>query len=242
MLSLVHKIQCYQTKKFNEILGGFNLQLNDLADEIVDLDLNTKEGRTRLNEINKESKELVTRAKNKLPKNLQNAIGFIEYQPIFDENGTVINVSSVRQGVDDFSDTFSEFSKKKFKDFSSEEKLSFKKFVKELANSKAFKVGKGLAKGVTRTVGASLPVIGGGFVALGVNDVAKAAEMGIVSPDELAVAYNFGPEAAQLFKDYKAEEMKPTLAGKKDTPAIDDYTGNKLFGNYNEQIKNIKLP
>ena len=128
------------------------------------------------------------------------------------------------------------------KDFSPEEKLSFKKFVKELANSKAFKVGKGLAKGVTRTVGASLPVIGGGFVALGVNDVAKAAEMGIVSPDELAVAYNFGPEAAQLFKDYKAEEMKPTLAGKKDTPAIDDYTGNKLFGNYNEQIKNIKLP
>ena len=42
--------------------------------------------------------------------------------------------------------------------------------------------------------------------------------------------------------------MKPTLAGKKDTPVIDDYMGEtelqepKTYGKYNDQIKNIKLP
>jgi len=34
------------------------------------------------------------------------------------------------------------------------------------------------------------------IMASGAYDVAKAAEMGYTSPDELALAYNLGPEAA----------------------------------------------
>ena len=121
-------------KKFNETLGGFNLQLNDIADEIGSMDLSDPNALKRLNDLNAKSKNLVDRAKAKLPKNLKNAIGYIEYQPVFDENGTIFELSQVRKGVDKNSSQLAKFGNKKFKNYSTKEKQNFKKEVKRVAN------------------------------------------------------------------------------------------------------------
>ena len=121
-------------KKFNETLGGFNLQLNDIADEIGGLDLSNPNAVKKLNDLNAKSKNLVDRAKAKLPKNLKNAIGYIEYQPVFDENGTIFELSQVRKGVDKNPSQLAKFGDKKFKNYSAKEKQNFKKEVKRVAN------------------------------------------------------------------------------------------------------------
>ena len=95
----------------------------------------------------------------------------------------------------------------------------FEKFLK----STPVKLIKGGSKAVARTVGAAMPVIGPGMVAWGLSDVSKAHAAGLTDPDELTVAYNFGPEIAKMWSDYKAREMKPTLAGKKGLPEIDAF-------------------
>ena len=120
-------------KKFNEILGGFNLRLNDIADEIVTLDFSDPDSLKKLNDLNAESKAIIARAKAKLPKNLQNVIGYVEYQPVFDSNGTVVELSYVRRGVDQSPDTFKNFGVKNFKDFSKEERSLFKKEIQNAA-------------------------------------------------------------------------------------------------------------
>ena len=109
---------------------------------------------------------------------------------------------------------------------------------------KAFNVGKAVAKPVLRSAAPIIPFVGPAIMATGAYDVAKAAEMGLTDPDELALAYQVGPELAKKYSEYKDKPMKPTLAGKEDTPVIDDYTGEtkSTFGKYNDQIKNIKLP
>ena len=134
-------------KKFNEILGGDNLRLNDIADEIADIDFSKKGALEKLDALNTESKMIVDRAKAKLPKELKNAIGFIRYEPIFDEYGTVINFNQIREGVDDTSGSLGKFSKKKFKDFTPDERTSFRKFVKEEALQKFKDAGIPCLKG-----------------------------------------------------------------------------------------------
>ena len=135
-------------KKFNEILGGDNLRLNDIADEIADIDFSQKGALKKLDDLNAESKMIVDRAKAKLPKELKNAIGFIRYEPIFDEYGTVINFNQIREGVDDTSGSLGKFSKKKFKDFNPAERTSFRKFVKEEALQKFKDAGIPCLKGL----------------------------------------------------------------------------------------------
>ena len=121
-------------KKFNETLGGFNLQLNDIADEIGSMNLSDPDAVKKLNDLNAQSKDLVDRAKAKLPKNLKNAIGYIEYQPVFDENGTIFELSQVRKGVDKNPSALTKFGNKKFKDYTKKEIKDFKKEVKNLAS------------------------------------------------------------------------------------------------------------
>ena len=121
-------------KKFNEKLGGFNLQLNDIADEIGTLDLSDPNALKKLNDLNARSKDLVDRAKAKLPKNLKNAIGYIEYQPVFDENGTIFELAQIRKGVDKNPSALAKFGNKKFKNYTKKEIKNFKKEVKRVAN------------------------------------------------------------------------------------------------------------
>ena len=121
-------------KKFNETLGGFNLQLNDIADEIGSMDLSDPNALKKLNDLNAKSKDLVDRAKTKLPKELKNAIGYIEYNPVFDSNGTIIELSQIKKGVDKPMGSLpAEFGTKKFKDYSPEEIKKFKTRVKQLS-------------------------------------------------------------------------------------------------------------
>ena len=93
----------------------------------------------------------------------------------------------------------------------------------KFVNSLPVKLAKGLGKATARTVGAAMPVIGPGMVAWGITDVNKAYSAGLTDPDEMTVAYNFGPEIAQMWSDYKAKEMKPTLAGREGLPEIDAF-------------------
>ena len=95
----------------------------------------------------------------------------------------------------------------------------FQKFLQ----STPVKLLKGVGKAGARTVGAAMPVIGPGMVAWGLSDVSKAHAAGLTDPDEMTVAYNFGPEIAKMWSDYKAKEMKPTLAGKEGLPEIDAF-------------------
>ena len=93
----------------------------------------------------------------------------------------------------------------------------------KFVNSLPVKIAKGIGKAGARTLGAAMPVIGPGMVAWGISDVSKAHAAGLTDPDEMTVAYNFGPEIAKMWSDYKAKEMKPTLAGEKGLPEIDAF-------------------
>ena len=120
-------------KNINERLGGFNLRLNDIADEIGSMDLSSPDALKRLNDLNAESKQIVDKAKAGLPKRLKNIIGYVEYSPVFDSNGTIVELSQVRKGVDKTSSQLAKFGDKKFKNFSTEEKQNFKKEVLRVA-------------------------------------------------------------------------------------------------------------
>jgi hypothetical protein len=108
---------------------------------------------------------------------------------------------------------------------------------------KAFQIGKTITKPVVRAVSPFLPVIGTAGTIMGAADVAEAAKRDLTN-EELALAYFTGPDIAEKYSEYKDKPMKATLAGREDTPVIDDYTGEtkSTFGKYNDQIKNIKLP
>ena len=188
-------------KKFNETLGGFNLQLNDIADEIGSMDLSDPNALKKLNDLNAKSKDLVNRAKAKLPKELQNAIGYIEYNPVFDENGTIFELSQVRKGVDKPMGSLpAEFGTKKFKNYSPEEIKKFKTRVKQLALQAgdegvmfgANVIPKKLAKTVLSDAGKALNISFGPTGILGLN-----AYLGI-DPRESLDRAALGAEAAFL--------------------------------------------
>ena len=120
-------------KNINERLGGFNLRLNDIADEIGSMDLSSPDALKRLNDLNAESKQIVDKAKAGLPKRLKNIIGYVEYSPVFDSNGTIVELSQVRKGVDKTPSQLAKFGDKKFKNFSTKEKQNFKKEVLRVA-------------------------------------------------------------------------------------------------------------
>ena len=97
------------------------------------MDLSSPDALKRLNDLNAESKQIVDKAKSKLPKNLKNIIGYIEYSPVFDSNGTIVELSQVRKGVDKNPSALAKFGSKKFKNFSDADKKLFKKQVLNLA-------------------------------------------------------------------------------------------------------------
>ena len=70
---------------------------------------------------------------------------------------------------------------------------------KEILRQAAIKYGKyakQIAKPILRLAAPIIPFAGPAIMTLGAYDVAKSAEMGYTSPDELALAYSLGPEAA----------------------------------------------
>ena len=79
----------------------------------------------------------------------------------------------------------------------------FGKYAQQIAGP-ALKVG-------SRVVGPFVPILGYGAMGLGAMDTAKAAEQGYTSPDELALAYLAGPEAAKGL-----DSLKDRVRGQRD--------------------------
>ena len=79
---------------------------------------------------------------------------------------------------------------------------SFKKFGK---------YAKQIAKPIVRVAAPFIPVVGTAGMLMGGADVAKAAEQGFTSPDELGAAYLFGPEAAKGL-----DSLKDRVRGQRD--------------------------
>ena len=87
------------------------------------------------------------------------------------------------------------------------------------ALSKILGVGKAVARPVVRAVAPIVPVVGPAITALGVADVAEAAQRGAKGPVESPIAYYFGPDAAEGLMNLKARARRgelPDLADETD--------------------------
>ena len=73
------------------------------------------------------------------------------------------------------------------------------------------KYAKQIAKPIVRVAAPFVPVLGTAGMVMGGADVAKAAEQGFTSPDELGAAYLFGPEAAKGL-----DSLKDRVRGQRD--------------------------
>jgi DNA-binding transcriptional ArsR family regulator len=125
-------------KYLNAKIGPENLELNRIAREIVELDLNSDPNAlNKLDALNAESEKFYDKAKNRLPKELKGATGYIKYNPIFDENGQVLRLAEERIGIDPklSLQKFTNNVSKNIKDFSIEEVKKFKTNVINEANS-----------------------------------------------------------------------------------------------------------
>ena len=183
-------------KNINEKLGGSNLRLNDIADEIGSMNLSSPNALKKLNDLNAESKKIVDNAKSKLPKKLKNIIGYIEYSPVFDENGTIIELSQIRKGVDKNPSELAKFGDKKFKNFTANEKKDFKKQVLNVAK-KAESKGMMLAAnpmfnpGILKEAFKQLPTPAG---AVGLNLLLGVDPTSAVDRASIAAEAAFAPQ------------------------------------------------
>ena len=121
-------------KYLNSELGGSNQKLNDLEEEIANLDMNKPGSIKKLDELNKLSAKEVDRAKTKLPAKYKGMVGYVRYEPIFDENGVVIELSPFREGVDNTGSKFSKGLPENIKDMSPERLKEYKTYVKTNAD------------------------------------------------------------------------------------------------------------
>ena len=83
--------------------------------------------------------------------------------------------------------------------------------VKAFPIKKFGKYASQIARPVVRLAAPIIPFVGPAIMASGAYDVAKAAEQGYTSPDELGAAYYLGPEAAKGL-----DSLKERVRGQKD--------------------------
>ena len=83
--------------------------------------------------------------------------------------------------------------------------------VKAFPIKKFGKYASQVARPVVRLAAPIIPFVGPAIMASGAYDVAKAAEQGYTSPDELGAAYYLGPEAAKGL-----DSLKEKIRGQKD--------------------------
>lgn len=88
------------SKKMNSKLSPYNKNLNNIADAITTLYNEQPEGYLkRIEQLNTNAEQIVAKATKELPKSYKQYIGFTKLEPVFDENGTVINLSENRVGA-----------------------------------------------------------------------------------------------------------------------------------------------
>ena len=85
-------------QRMNSVLGGYNRDLNSIADGISNAYNKQPPDLKRIDQLNKAGKSIVEKAIKELPKEYRNLIGFNQLQPVFDEYGTVINLRSEKIG------------------------------------------------------------------------------------------------------------------------------------------------
>ena len=129
-------------KYLNGLTGPEYKELNRIADEIVKIDplefITDKAGaEAKLKALNEESKKNWILARDKMPSNLKNAVGYIEYYPVYDENGTVFAMRGKKIGADPnlslqyLTDNVS----KNIKNFKQDEIKNFRESVKQEAGT-----------------------------------------------------------------------------------------------------------
>jgi len=122
--------------KMNTALSGFNRELNSISDGITNAYNKQPPDLKRIDQLNKAGESIVKKATTQLPKEYKNLIGFNKLNPIFDEYGTVINLTPEKVGGVN--------QKKpgiKLEDLTKDQAIKLKKQIK--ADAKAGKITKG---------------------------------------------------------------------------------------------------
>jgi hypothetical protein len=234
-------------QRMNSVLGGYNRDLNSIADGISNAYNKQPPDLKRIEQLNKAGKSIVEKAIKELPKEYRNLIGFNQLQPVFDEYGTVINLRSEKIGGVNQKKPgikLEELSKEQAKNLRKQIKTDALKFEKAGLKDTILSTGGKILK----TAGKVIKPIGYAVGTKALFDAqAIAKDQGIeLSKTDLFMALDSGdPEVAinnakrRMDPEFAAAERAKDLA-----KMTDDFeeVGQSTFGKYNDQIKNIKLP
>ena len=88
------------SKNMNAKMSKYDKQINRLTTEATLLDFSKKNSLERLDNINEKLNSLLKTIKKDLPKKYKGLIGFNKLTPVFDEYGTVLNLTAEPVGVD----------------------------------------------------------------------------------------------------------------------------------------------
>ena len=202
--------------KMNRALEGYN-KIGQAIAEAQEYLINTKPDgyKQKIVELNARAKKNVLNAINDLGKEYKGQIGYFQVDPETGEfKPKAGNYKMSFAGIEGENKIYKDMTGKERKDF--ERKISAIEKAKiipgvttadqidrpekaKLADKfKTFgKYAKQIAKPVIRVASPFIPIVGTAGTIMGGADVAKAAEQGFTSPDELALAYLAGPEAAK---------------------------------------------
>ena len=172
----------------NRYLENYNRIGQSIAEQQEELIRTKPEGYKRQIEIlNGKAKKNVLNAIEELGPEYKGNIGYFQVDP---------DTGEFKPKAGNYKMSFAgvEGESKIYKDMSGTERKAFEKEISKAA--KFGKYAKQIAKPILRLAAPIIPFAGPAIMASGAYDVAKAAEMGYTSPDELALAYNLGPEAA----------------------------------------------
>ena len=88
------------SKKMNAKMSKYDKQINRLTTEATLLDFSKKNSLDRLDDINEKLNNLLKTIKKDLPKKYKGLIGFNKLTPVFDEYGTVLDLTAEPVGID----------------------------------------------------------------------------------------------------------------------------------------------
>ena len=88
------------SKKMNAKMSKYDKQINRLTTEATLLDFSKKNSLDRLDDINEKLNNVLKTIKKDLPKKYKGLIGFNKLTPVFDEYGTVLNLTAEPVGID----------------------------------------------------------------------------------------------------------------------------------------------
>jgi len=202
--------------KMNRALEGYN-KIGQAIAEAQEVLIKTKPDgyKEKIVELNARAKKNVLNAVNDLGKEFKGQIGYFQVDP---------DTGEFKPKAGNYKMSFAgiEGENKIYKDMTGKERKNFERKISAIEKAKAIpgvttadqidrpekaklsdkfkkfgKYAKQIARPIVRVAAPFIPVVGTAGMVMGGADVAKAAEQGFTSGDELAAAYLFGPEAAK---------------------------------------------